>query len=492
MDEELDKTLNRKGGFKYIAIDAKQQCRLLRISHDQTCQTPIYSLEVVSLEDLPSTNYKALSYTWGHAHTLANIRKIQINAQPFLIRRNLFDFLSTATTRHETGLFFIDAICINQLDLCERESQVREMTRIYRNADEVIAWLGLPVSEQVGNVRALSKTSRSDCASWTGEEWAGFKYLSYQKFWSRIWIVQEVLLASSMSVWCGPFTFPLSLFGGTSGTHPSHELGVATNGRPSTVVDYTSRLSSPAEIITTHRLRYVPRPLRDPLAQGTIVGTMDETKRDLKKATEAIVTYQSPIADLLYQLIRKFRKLECSDPRDRLYGFLGILNEKSRAKVDVDYEKDVSYAYYQALKIGLQELYAERGVVVIPERSTTYIAYYCDVRDAFGIEDRESLKILRLVLDEVQFQTRLQDAVFETQWEQQFVLQDSVIQVHPDLKELLMHANPRHAGTEDVYVLSNFHTRQRRAVENLLSWLRTRSRLRKRWRQLGKPLTKLA
>ncbi|PVH74543.1 hypothetical protein DL98DRAFT_593983 [Cadophora sp. DSE1049] len=475
MNEELDKSLNRKAGFKHVAINAQRQCRLLRISYDGIPQTSIYSLKVVPLEDLPSIQYKALSYTWGHVHTLDDIQEIQLDNQIFFIRRNLSDFLAAAAaSKNENGHFFIDAICINQLDYSEREAQVQEMTRIYRNANEVIAWLGLPAPEQVDNVQTLSQTSRADCGFWTAAQWAGFKYLSYQNFWSRIWIIQEVLLAPSMTVWCGTFTFPLSLFGGTSSNQSSHELGLLANGRPSTVLDYTSRLSSPAEIITTHRLCYVPRPLLDPLAQGTKVGTIQEITTDLRKATEIIVTYQSLVSDPLCRLIRKFRALQCSDPRDKLYGFLGILNPSSRAKVIVDYSKDVSYVYYQALKIGLEELYGERNDVVIPKRGdTTYLAYYCDVRDMFGIEDRESLGILRRVLDELNFETEVQEARFEAQWERQFGFRDDAeVEGLVGFKELIVRARLTSKEVvmdvdDGVHVLSNFHMKQQKVVENL-------------------------
>ncbi|KAF8858846.1 hypothetical protein BDZ45DRAFT_621987 [Acephala macrosclerotiorum] len=277
-----------------------------------------------------------------------------------------------------------------------------------------------------------------------------------------------------MTVWCGTFTFPLSLFGGTSSTQPSHELGLSANGRLSTVLDYTSRVSSPAEIITTHRLRYVLRPLPDPLAQGTKVGTIQGITADLRKATEVIVTYQSPTPGHLYHLFRKFRALQCSDPRDILYDFLGILNQRSRAKIIVDYSKDISYVYYQALKIGLEELYTERSGVVVPKQGdTTYLAYYCDVRDMFGIEDRDRLKILRWVLDELNFETEVQEPRFEAQWEGQFALRDDAeVESFMGFKELIMHARSTaeeaDVGVDDgVHVLSNFHMRQRKVVENL-------------------------
>ncbi|KAJ4406457.1 hypothetical protein N0V82_010127 [Gnomoniopsis sp. IMI 355080] len=41
-----------------------------------------------------------------------------------------------------SGLFWIDAICINQADLRERSAQVRIMPQIYSRADCVIVWLG--------------------------------------------------------------------------------------------------------------------------------------------------------------------------------------------------------------------------------------------------------------------------------------------------------------------------------------------------------------
>jgi hypothetical protein len=206
------------------------------------------------------------------------------------------------------------------------------------------------------------------------------------------------------------------------------------------------------------------------MAQGTKIGTLEEMTIDLRKASEVIVTYQSQIPDLLYQLVRKFGKQECSDPRDRLYGLLGLLNERNRARVDVNYERDASYAYYQALKIGLQELYGERSNVVFPDfrsyMDEGYLAYYCDVRDAFNMEDGESLSILRQVLDELKFQTHIQEALFEEQFQQQFVWRDAEIDVYPVFKQLLMHADEEE-DFEGEGILCRYHTGQRRVVDRL-------------------------
>ncbi|ETR98561.1 heterokaryon incompatibility, partial [Trichoderma reesei RUT C-30] len=86
--------------------------------------------------------YRALSYTWGAATSPEHVRTIRVSDQDFVVRQNLFDFLCSAAARKEEGLFFIDAICINQLDLDERQAQVQSMALIYRRATAVISWLG--------------------------------------------------------------------------------------------------------------------------------------------------------------------------------------------------------------------------------------------------------------------------------------------------------------------------------------------------------------
>ncbi|KUJ12985.1 uncharacterized protein LY89DRAFT_652373 [Mollisia scopiformis] len=497
MDEEFDhdKKINRATDFKYPTIQAKRQVRLLRARFDEEHKNVVYSLEVVPLSELPWECYKALSYTWGHAHTADDVRAIQIDNQPFSVRRNLFQFLEAAADREEYGLFFIDAICINQLDHEERQSQVQEMARIYRNSNEVIGWLGIPEINQIDNIRPLSGTKRNaheGCPTWSSSQWEGFRYLSQHNFWSRLWIVQEVLLAESMTIWCGSFTFPLSLFGSATKTSPILDVRIAPNGRPHKVISPTARLQSPATTIVTHRLRSVPRPLRgqDPLAQGTIIGTLEEMTTGLKNPTERMTTYQSKIADLYHEVISKFGRLECSDPRDKLYGFLGILNEKSRAKVDVDYRKDVSYAFYQALKIGIQEIFLEHGGVVYPDdrncKSSDYLAFYCDVRDAFGIDDKETLVILGKVLEELNFRKWVQEAEFEVQNQQQFVWRDQIVDVHPGFKWLSMFAEIEKEGEDGGNGLYRYHQRQGKMIERLMAWFRDRSRRKDHFRRLEK------
>ena len=462
MDEELDKRFNRKSGFNHPSIDPERHVRLLRLSCLEPYQACNYSLETFPLEDLPSTHYKALSYTWGAARILDDIREIEIDGQSISIRLNLYHFLKTAAAKGEYGRFFIDAVCINQLDHEERQFQVPEMARIYRNAKEVIAWLGLPDTSQFENVRALSQIKDKNCAIWTTAQLDGYKYLSHHRYWSRIWIVQEVLLASRIVIWCGFFTFPPELFKSVSHSLPFHGARFDGRGRPARIHGYQSRFSSPAEITISHRLRQVLLPAKDTLAQGTNVGTLEEMKKNLRKASTVVETYQSLVPDPIYQIVRKFSRLDCSDPRDKLYGFLDLIHERTGVKIMPDYTKDVDYAFYQALKIGLDELHFEVGVKY---GDGEYLGYYCDVRDAFGISEGPSRSILQKVIRKLNLRAQIQGATLEFLWQQQLVSRDSQL---ADFKQLLEYADQdAQEYPASGNLMFKFHQWQRGRVERL-------------------------
>ena len=171
-------------------------------------------------------------------------------------------------------------------------------------------------------------------ASWTALQWEGFRYLSYHEYWTRIWIVQEVLLASRVVIWCGFFTFPRQLFS-TSRSHEPESTPKTRfdpNGRPATIVSAANRLRSPAERVVTHRLRLAIQPSPDATAAGTMLGTLEELTLAIRKRYTVTETNHTQIPDLLHVVLRKFGKLNCSDMRDKLYGVVGVFWTKTPAR----------------------------------------------------------------------------------------------------------------------------------------------------------------
>lgn len=87
--------------------------------------------------------YRALSYVWGDN---SNLVAITVNGENFMVTSNLAGALrslrETSTRRAKLAWVWIDALCINQQDIAERDQQVRRMKSIYQNAYEVVVWLG--------------------------------------------------------------------------------------------------------------------------------------------------------------------------------------------------------------------------------------------------------------------------------------------------------------------------------------------------------------
>jgi len=87
-----------------------------------------------SLHNAPP--YNALSYTWGLASDPHY--PILLNGRTFYARENLWLALYGLQMRADPVVIWIDAICIDQENIPERDHQVRKMKAIYEQADQVI------------------------------------------------------------------------------------------------------------------------------------------------------------------------------------------------------------------------------------------------------------------------------------------------------------------------------------------------------------------
>ncbi|KAF2621405.1 HET-domain-containing protein, partial [Macroventuria anomochaeta] len=87
--------------------------------------------------------YKAVSYVWGNA---VKTKEILLNGKAFTVRMNLHSFLQQLIKDRSIwsclGGYWIDAICIDQTNVAERNYQVALMGKIYSRAFSVIVWLG--------------------------------------------------------------------------------------------------------------------------------------------------------------------------------------------------------------------------------------------------------------------------------------------------------------------------------------------------------------
>jgi hypothetical protein len=127
----------------YTPLDtSNQSVRLLRLSPSALTSSPLRcELIHASLETSPPPKYEALSYVWGPPEFT---EIIAVDGHDCGITKSLDAALRRLRRKLHSRVIWVDQICINQDDLAERSSQVLLMGKLYASAERVVAWLGKP------------------------------------------------------------------------------------------------------------------------------------------------------------------------------------------------------------------------------------------------------------------------------------------------------------------------------------------------------------
>ncbi|TLS30537.1 hypothetical protein PpBr36_02704 [Pyricularia pennisetigena] len=207
--------------------------RLLQLRPLDPCDNGLVYCKLVQapLESVRS-KYKALSYAWGDAKVR---RTISINGEEVQVNASLEECLRQFCQPDQDDLpyhLWVDALCINQADLSERSAQVMRMKDIYSAAEEVLIWLG-PEGEHTRAAIACFETicfetmcigqrMRNDgnldrhyfevaADQWKtvamrgadSEEMRGMFDLLTRDWFCRVWILQELSMAQQATFVCG-------------------------------------------------------------------------------------------------------------------------------------------------------------------------------------------------------------------------------------------------------------------------------------------------
>ncbi|KAK1673633.1 heterokaryon incompatibility protein-domain-containing protein [Colletotrichum godetiae] len=196
--------------FQYKPLEEGIDCtRFLRIHPAKNDNDHLIccTLDHIAFGEKPS--YEALSYRWGDE---ALAQTIVLNGHHFLVRKNLHDALQYLRNRGNIGLLWIDAICIDQANVQERNRQVAIMRHIYFRAHTVVVWLGSTYSQYQKEISPLearfapedssveetltfatgpSEPDDAHTASLKIERKMVLK-LAKDEYWNRVWIIQEI------------------------------------------------------------------------------------------------------------------------------------------------------------------------------------------------------------------------------------------------------------------------------------------------------------
>ncbi|PKK43139.1 hypothetical protein CI102_13571 [Trichoderma harzianum] len=269
----------------------KNSLRLVEIQPAAHESDPVVcTLSEVTFGSKPK--FEALSYMWG---TEKADDAITLNGHPFEVGKNLLDALhflrSQAMFKKTCHLFWIDAICINQSDVEERNRQVRIMDQIYFRADTVVVWLGSKYSEFQREMISELKLEESEKLG-EGSPQIGnstqqkmVRHLRTDPYWDRLWILQEIGKAWQLRVCYGNETFSWDDF---------MNLMMLHNGDGATGPLRLDRLLRKEKYNDSHTLK---------------------------------------------RLLEEHRTTKCSEPRDKVYGLIGLASDAG--EFPIDYKKSL-------------------------------------------------------------------------------------------------------------------------------------------------------
>lgn len=333
--------------FHYSPIDpAKREIRLLTIIPDDCHKKISCHLSKTNLTD---GTFDALSYVWG-GNPSSSSNTILLDGVQFSVTPNLD--LALRGLRLSKGSaprpLWVDAVCINQKDIIERNQQVAMMRDIYSSADRVIIWLGdadedsdivldtVPLLATEGirpkNENDMNEAERKElidrhqrCGNFF------FGLVDRRPWFSRVWILQELALAKrDPLVVCGTKLAPWSI------------LIRAWKAIGREIFTERAFVRRKPHKETDHETRDC-----DSRSEGEgDVEVVAKVKLDILDDLRSAM--QEKGGDSLRQLLLTSKTSQATDPRDRVYALLGILNDSGTAIV-ADYRKPCAAVYVDAM-----------------------------------------------------------------------------------------------------------------------------------------------
>ncbi|KAH7385304.1 heterokaryon incompatibility protein-domain-containing protein [Phaeosphaeria sp. MPI-PUGE-AT-0046c] len=350
--------------YEYQPLNHEDSIRLLEI-----WPGPDGSPLICDIVEMQRTEvrYDALSYVWGPPIFTHKI--FERTSRCYVpITKNLFCALSSLRKHAETSLqqpyhsmtVWVDAVCIDQANIDERNHQVKIMASIFSKASKVLVWLG---SEECGSAFTTLEQiargrkdlddahTRTTSSSWDNEDFGpedlvkndvlrielnvadathtframlqkcdivDLGNLFANPWFTRVWILQEFLLASTIDICMGPTGF----ISYDSFISALHELKTHERLLPRVPTSHWPRNTS------THTLfRYEHNYLRnfetvDDMCQARTMRHAHLHNRPSSYLRRQLIA--APPIRTLYQWCRMLVDRKCADERDKVYAALGL------------------------------------------------------------------------------------------------------------------------------------------------------------------------
>jgi hypothetical protein len=278
----------------------------------------------------------------------------RLDFEPMQVTTNLELALRYLRHHKQPRTLWIDAVCIDQANEDEKRLQIQRMDFIYANASSVVVWLGgyhaiggadncnesstrtdhlcvhrrqinaaFQLARSLGGLRNIlhwNFTRNKERRFRLRKSMLGLRDISRRGWWERLWVVQEVALATGrVKIQCGHNSCDFSRF-------RSAQHNVMAECPEDKEMKQDFRASKRFGALTQH-FRYSSFHDR----QGELVKGFS---RGMQKGMKFIFRGESDVEALFHEqgfaqrlqriLIRTAGQFQCRDDRDRLFAVLGI------------------------------------------------------------------------------------------------------------------------------------------------------------------------
>ncbi|KAJ4417738.1 hypothetical protein N0V82_006012 [Gnomoniopsis sp. IMI 355080] len=320
--------------YSYPLDHRREEIRLLELTPGSPGSSVEIKLSTVSLSASP--RYHALSYVWGdpsRSHKIiSNGRELRITRNLEVALRHLRSHLGTSV---EALPLWVDAICINQSNLLERNEQVAMMGRIFSQAFHVLIWLGegdeysdelFDYLEDPNFLQSLEEARRTQGRGPTQQEIRASAIfdnsIDESPWWGRIWVLQEMVLAHQE---------PVVL----SGTRRSSW---------DTMFNCRKWLSSPCGPLNSQS--WIPSQVQPEIPSLSFNSVMSHHWHWASLRDD----YQRKGPLPLHDALLAIRDAKATDKRDFVYGLLGLMIPEDAGKVIIDYAKPPMFIYKSVME----------------------------------------------------------------------------------------------------------------------------------------------
>jgi hypothetical protein len=264
----------------------------------------------------PYPYFDAISYCWEKPEGFDSKKKtLRCDGIDVEVGANLWDALRRLRKHGRSRTVWADALCIDQSNAAERSHQVRQMRSIYCKANKVVIWLGEDTWPPNFNASRAFDAMGRIATAWrlehrhdpqqadlsTNEEfkdvaaprllldhWWHILELFQSRWFQRLWVFQEVVLAKRAWVHIGPHTLSWDVVGLTAAIIRTNSQHLLEGNR--------ALPEMPTGVVNAYLMYRM--------------GNSHDGQRRLS----------FPFLELLNYT----RQFQCQDPRDRVYGLLGI------------------------------------------------------------------------------------------------------------------------------------------------------------------------